>query len=177
MSIPTEQHQALKLRGKAAVYIDWANVYGWRNSLKYDPSPKAIFDYLASYKEIQDVRFYYGQDSNEQSEQFLQHVKEIGFTLITKPVKHIVVGSVENTIIKKRKADFDLEIGLDCFENLDTYQQTFIFFSGDGDFATLYKRLIERSKQVIVIFEQGHLGREVWNMKIFKTQMSYLGIK
>jgi uncharacterized LabA/DUF88 family protein len=168
--------QALKLRGKGAVYIDWANVYGWRSSLKKDPDPRAIFDYFSSYKEIEDVRFYYGQDSNKQSEKFLKEVKRIGFNLFTKPVKHIVVGSIENTVIKKRKADFDLEIGLDCFEMLDRFE-TFIFLSGDGDFATLYERIIKKNKQVIVIFERGHLGREIWNMKFFKTQFSYLAIQ
>jgi uncharacterized LabA/DUF88 family protein len=171
------KQQELKLKGNAVVFIDWANVYGWRDTLKYKPDPKIIFKYLYSYKNIKDVRFYYGKDSSGQSEDFLKAVQEIGFTLITKPVKHIVVGSLENTIIRKRKADFDLEIGLDCFENLDKYR-TFIFFSGDGDFATLYKRLINHKKQVIVIFEQGHLGKEVWDITegLFKTQLGYLDI-
>ncbi len=169
--------QILKLKGQTAVFIDWANVYGWKDSLKYKPDPKAIFNYLSAYKEVKDIRFYYGEDSNDQSRDFLKEIKNMGFTLITKPVKHIVVGTVENTVIKKRKADFDLEIGLDCFENLHNYQ-TFVFFSGDGDFSTLYERLIKNGKKVIVIFEQGHLGKEVWNITkgLFKTQFSYLDI-
>jgi uncharacterized LabA/DUF88 family protein len=179
MTQTTNHHlqQVLKLKGKTGVFIDWANVYGWRDSLKYKPDPGAIFDYLSSYKEIEDIRFYYGEDSNDQSKDFLESIKKTGFTLVTKPVKHIVVGNVEGTIIKKRKADFDLEIGLDCFESLDKYQ-TFIFFSGDGDFVTLYDRLIARGKQIIVIFEQGHLGKEIWDIKkrLFKTRFSYLDI-
>ena len=41
---------------------------------------------------------------------------------------------IENNkiIAWKRKCDFDLEIGLDCFEGLEKYDG-FIFFSGDGD--------------------------------------------
>jgi len=170
--------QVLKLKGKDADFIDWANVYGWRDSLKHEPNPKAIFDYFSSYKEIEDIRFYYGEDLNDQSRDFLKSVKKIGLTMVTKPVKHIIVGKVENIVIKKRKADFDLEIGLDCFENLDKYQ-AFIFFTGDGDFVTLYRRLIEKGKQVIVIFEPGHLGNEVWSIKrgLFKTQLRYLDKK
>jgi len=66
----------LKLKGKTAVFIDWANVYNWKSSLK----------------------------------------------------------KIENNkiIAWKRKCDFDLEIGLDCFEGLEKYDG-FIFFSGDGD--------------------------------------------
>ena len=77
----------------------------------------------------------------------------------------------------KRKCDFDLEIGLDCFENLDKYN-SFVFLSGDGDFETLYQRLIVRNKQVIVVYQPGHLGREIWEMKkgIFKIEAERLGL-
>lgn len=53
-----------------------------------------------------------------------------------------------------------------------------IFFSRDGDFEPLYKFLIKKDKQVIVIYEQGHLGKEVWNIKkgLFRTRLSYLKI-
>lgn len=53
----------------------------------------------------------------------------------------------KNIVIWKRKCDFDLEIGLDCFEMLDDYDG-FIFFTGDGDMATLYERLVKRDKQL-----------------------------
>ncbi|MBI2430458.1 MAG: NYN domain-containing protein [Candidatus Levybacteria bacterium] len=42
---------------------------------------------------------------------------------------------------------------------------TFLFFSGDGDFASLYKLLIDLHKQVIVIFAHGHMGKEVYQIK------------
>jgi len=48
--------------------------------------------------------------------------------------------------------------------DLDKFN-SFIFFSGDGDFATLYQRLIRRKKQVIVVFAQGRLGKEVRFLK------------
>ena len=47
-----------------------------------------------------------------------------------------------------------------------------------GDFATLYKRLIKRKKQVIVVYMYGYLGREVWSMKkgIYKASIKKLGV-
>ena len=36
----------LRLKGKAVVYIDWANIYGWRKSLKREVDPAKLFAYL-----------------------------------------------------------------------------------------------------------------------------------
>ncbi|MFN4213143.1 MAG: NYN domain-containing protein, partial [Microgenomates group bacterium] len=63
----------------------------------------------------------------------------------------------------------------DCFERLGNYDG-FIFFTGDGDFATLYERLIKRKKQIIVVYARNKLGREVWALKkgIFKVELPRL---
>lgn len=169
--------QVLKLKGKAAVFIDWANVYGWKKSLKYEVDCKPLFKYFKSYPEIKDIRLYYGTDKNIHSKNFLIDAKKIGFTIITKPVKYVSVGQVDGQKIFKRKCDFDLEIGLDCFNKLNKYQ-TFIFLSGDGDFATLYERLISQDKQIIVVYASGHIGREIWEIKkgLFKIQLNQLGV-
>lgn len=98
-------------------------------------------------------------------------------------LKHLETKDVEkilrilNRKVMRRKCDFDMEIALDCFENLEKYDG-YIFFSGDGDFATLYQRLIKAGKQVIVVYSSGHLGREIWNMKkgIFKTEITKMDV-
>ncbi|KKR82380.1 MAG: hypothetical protein UU29_C0014G0013 [Candidatus Daviesbacteria bacterium GW2011_GWA2_40_9] len=48
-----------------------------------------------------------------------------------------------------------------CLQTIDTY----ILFSGDGDFAPLYNLLIRLKKQVIIIFAHGHLGKEIYQIK------------
>lgn len=170
----TDKNFKLKLKGKTCLLVDWANVHGWEKSLNKKIGFKAIFDYFKKYKEVKELRFYFGIDDNQKSTIFLKNVEKYGYKLITKKVKYLKIknGGVE---IKKRKCDFDLEIGLDCFERLNKYD-SFIFLSGDGDFITLYNRLIENKKQVIVVYESGHLGREIWEMKkgIFKTELSKL---
>lgn len=205
----SRQKFRLKLRGKTVVFIDWANVYGWTSRLDKEIDPLKLYKYLKNYKEIKDIRFYYGLDKHPKSKQFLKRVKQIGFTVVTKEVKYIPVSidtshfrylakeikasldsikhleakDVEkillilNRKVLRRKCDFDMEIALDCFENLEKYG-SYIFFSGDGDFATLYKRLIEARKQVIVIYAPGHIGREIWEIQrgLFKVNIQNMGL-
>lgn len=153
----------LKLKNEAVVFIDWANVYNWKKSIKDEIDLSRLFKYLNSYSQIKEINFYFGTDKHPASKQKIEEARKIGFKVTTKPVKYLPVRD-KTIILWKRKCDFDLEIGLDCFEKINKYQ-CFIFFSGDGDFATLYKRLIKRKKQVIVIFAQGHLGKEVREIK------------
>lgn len=165
----------LKLKGKTAVFVDWANAYNWKDSLKWEIDLKRLFDYLKGYKEIKEISFYFGTDEHPASKQQIQEAKKIGYRVITKPVKYLPVKD-KGIMVWKRKCDFDLEIGLDCFERLERFNG-FIFFSGDGDSATLYQRLVRRKKQVIVVYVRGRLGKEIWAMKkgIFKIELPRLG--
>lgn len=162
----------LKLKGKTAVFIDWANVYKWRDSLKKDIDLKKLFDYLKGYPQIGELSFYFGTDTHPALREQIKQAQKIGFRVVTKPVKYLPRRTNEGKILWERKCDFDLEIGLDCFERLNNFEG-FIFFSGDGDFTTLYQRLIRRKKQVVVVYMYGHLGKEVWKLKtgIFKASI------
>ncbi|OGZ56485.1 MAG: hypothetical protein A3H64_01045 [Candidatus Ryanbacteria bacterium RIFCSPLOWO2_02_FULL_45_11c] len=160
------------LKGKTAVFIDWANVHGWGKSLKQEIDPVKLFAYLKEYKEILDIRFYFGTDKNQKSVEFLDGIKHIGYTLVTKPVKYILSAMVEDQRIYRRKCDFDMETCIDVHQLLNEYH-SFIFFTGDGDYEPLYKLLISLHKQVIVVYTKGHLGREIWQLKkgIFKVEL------
>lgn len=164
----------LKLRGKACVFVDWANVYGWKKSLKKEVNPRKLYRYLKSYKETKFIGFYYGTDRNDKSKQFLIGMKRLGFEVTTKPVKYIRIAEVKTRKIYRRKCDFDMEICIDVHKLLQKGFDSFIFLTGDGDFEPLYKLLIELRKQVIVIYTTGHLGREIWDLKrgIFKTEIN-----
>lgn len=154
---------ALRLRGRAAVYVDWANVHGWEEKLKWEIDLGKLFNYLKTYQKIKECRFYFGTDTHPASKEQLRKAREIGFKVITKPVKYLPVKD-KNIVLWKRKCDFDLEIGLDAYEAVDKFN-TFIFFSGDGDFATLYRRLITKKKKVIVVTTKWSLGKEVAQIK------------
>ena len=165
--------QILKLNGDTAVFVDWANVYNWKKSIKKEPNPKIIFKYLKNYKNIKEINFYYGLDEHPKSKKFLKTIEKIGYKLSTKPVKYI---KIENTDIEQRKCDFDIEICMSVYGCLDKDYDSYIFMSGDGDFAPIYEYLIKKRKQVIVVFEHGHLGKEVYCMKkgLYKLSLSKL---
>ena len=167
----------LKLRAPCRVYIDWANVYGWTKSLRKEIDPQKLFKYLKCYKEVQDIKFYFGKDNHLKSKQFLKEIKKIGYDLTTKPVKHIPIAKVENQVIYRRKCDFDMEICIDVHKALNKNIESFIFFTGDGDFEPLYKLLIKKRKQVIVVYMYGHLGREIYAIRkgIYKISIRALG--
>ena len=191
-----DKKQVLKLKGKTAVFIDWANVYGWKKSLKKEVDPEKLFGYFKKYPQVEEINFYYGKDKHPKSKQFLKKMEEVGFRVISKEVKYIPVNldashfhdiakevrtsltaistlkteEVEQLLqilskkILRRKCDFDIEIVMDvyrCLQTIDTY----ILFSGDGDFAPLYNLLIRLKKQVIIIFAHGHLGKEIYQIK------------
>ncbi len=174
---PVKKTFRLKLKGKTVVFVDWANVYYWRESLKKDIDPQKLFDYFKTYPEIKEVIFYFGTDEHPASKEQIEQAQRIGYRIVTKPVKYLPKKAESGEIVWVRKCDFDLEIGLDCFERLRRFNG-FVFLSGDGDFATLYHRLIKKKKQTVVIYMYGHLGREVWRIKrgIFKASIKKLGV-
>jgi len=179
-----------KLKGRTLVIIDWANVYGWFEKLKWEVDEKKLYKYLKTYKQIKDIRFYFGIESgNKKSEEFQKKIKKIGYTLITKEVKWVPVTidkeyfrkSMNNLFkeygfdnkffneffkklrrdknLKRRKCDFDCEIAIDVMKNLDKFD-SFILFSGDGDYAVLMKEIINSGKQSIVVALKNAMGKE-----------------
>ena len=174
----TKEYKRLLLKGKTAVFIDWANVYGWSKSLKREIDPAKLLAHLKTYQEIIDIRLYFGEDTHPKSIEFLQNAEHLGYSIIRKPVKYIPVAEVEGEKLLRRKCDFDMEVCIDvhAFLAQDRNVQSFVFFTGDGDYEPLYKMLIGLCKQIIVVYIKGHLGREIWAMKrgIFKVELKNL---
>jgi len=171
-----KSYKRLTLRGKTTVYIDWANVHGWEKSLKRDVDTAKLFEYLKLYEQINDTRFYFGTDENSKSKDFLEQVKQVGYTVITKPVKYILAAQIDDRQVYRRKCDFDMEVCIDVHRALKEGFSSFVFFTGDGDYEPLYKMLIGLHKQAIVVYTKGHLGKEIWDMKkgIFKVELKNL---
>ena len=174
----TKPSLQLKLKGKTAVFIDWANVYGWKKSLRKEVDATKLYRYLKTHKEVGTIYFCFGTDKHPKSKKQISQAKRLGYEIITKPVKYIIAAQIEGKKIYKRKCDFDMEIAIKVHELLNKDIKGFIFFTGDGDFEPLYKMLISLKKQVIVIYAHGHLGKEVWELErgIFKKAIDKLGI-
>jgi len=86
------EDKIFKLRGKTLAIIDWANVYGWFEKLKWEIDPKKLYDYLRRYSQIFDIRLYFGVDKeNSKSLKLHKTFKKIGYNLQWKEVKWVPV--------------------------------------------------------------------------------------
>jgi uncharacterized LabA/DUF88 family protein len=86
------EEKVFKLKGKTLAIIDWANVYGWFEKLKWEIDSKKLYDYLKSYPQIFDIRLYFGIDKeNPKSLKLHNLFKKIGYNLQWKEVKWVPV--------------------------------------------------------------------------------------
>jgi uncharacterized LabA/DUF88 family protein len=86
------EEKIFKLRGKTLSIVDWANVYGWFEKLKWEIDPKKLYDYLKSYPQIFDIRLYFGIDKENPKSIELHHLfKNIGYNLQWKEVKWVPI--------------------------------------------------------------------------------------
>ena len=111
-----------KLKGKTLVVIDWANVYGWFEHLKWEIHPQKLYNYLKSYSEIFDIRLYFGIDKeNPKSLKLHKIFKKVGYNLQWKEIKWIPVDlkvmHYKDEIGKIRKF-FETSEGKRVFEKL-----------------------------------------------------------
>ncbi len=105
------------LRGKTLVIIDWSNVHGWSNSLNWAIDPQKLFNYLSSYPQIFDKRFYLGVDPDKKwSLELKEKVITIGFTPVAKEIKWVPVELNKLTYFKK--------LVKELFEALDNEKKT-----------------------------------------------------
>ncbi|MBI4652799.1 NYN domain-containing protein [Candidatus Kuenenbacteria bacterium] len=158
----------LKLNGNTLVCIDWANVYGWQKKLKWKIDAYKLIEYFKNYPEVRKIKFYFGTDINQESKNFVNSIKQLEneiFKFITKDVKYVLLEIVDDNTEnflknkKRRKCDFDIEIALDTFLNINNIN-SFVLVSGDGDYEPLVKFCIEKGKQVIIVANPGSLGKE-----------------
>ena len=81
---------------------------------------------------MQDAYYYVGTGAPPEAQQqaYLGALARIGYSLVTKQIKTIFD---PHTGESKQKANLDVEIVLDMFNTVDTYDMA-VLVSGDGDF-------------------------------------------
>lgn len=115
-----EQEKFFKLKGRTFIVIDWANVYGWFEHLRWKISPEKMYRYLRSYEEIEKINFYFGIElQNQKSVDFQKEIKEIGYTLVSKEVKWVPV-SLDKSHFKKRVKELT-----ELFDRINGQNQNF----------------------------------------------------
>ena len=192
-----------KLKGRALVIIDWANVHGWFEKLKWEVDEKKLYKYLKTYKQIKDIRFYFGIESgNKKSEEFQKKIERMGYTLITKEVKWVPV-TIDKEYFRKSMNNLFKEYGFDnkffseffkklkkdknlkrrkCDFDVEITRDVFInidnfqsliLFSGDGDYKALVEYLLNHQKQVIIVHPFGLRGKEYNELLLRRTNKPY----
>lgn len=146
------------IKGKTIVIIDAANLENSVKSLGWWIDYRKLYDYFKSNADLIGIRHYCLRFEDEGQDNFFTVLKKIGYKLITKPLK--VITQIDKAKGDLRKANFDVEIALDCMQLLDSYQ-TLVLFSGDSDFDYLVKTLRSRGKTVVVISSKYHISKEL----------------
>jgi uncharacterized LabA/DUF88 family protein len=79
----------------------------------------------------------------------------LGYSLVTKPLKEITNGDEI-----KKKGNMDVEIVLDMFNTIDTYDMA-VLLSGDSDFERPLMQLRARGKRFAVVSHRAAVAREI----------------
>lgn len=76
------------LNGNVYMYVDYANVRPWSEKLKWHIDLKRLKQFLDSFDNIQEVKFYHGTlEGDQKSEDEIEEIKKYNYQLRTKPVK------------------------------------------------------------------------------------------
>lgn len=76
------------LDGNVYMYIDYANVRPWCDKLKWHIDLKRLKQFLDSFDNIQEVKFYNGTlEGDKKSEEEIELIKKYNYHIRTKPVK------------------------------------------------------------------------------------------
>ena len=147
-----------ELKGKRiGCFIDNANWFYPQRELGWRVSFRKLTSLFEDCSQSLVSRIYAGTPliSNDRKKflEFSHTVEEIGFTLITKPLKKIWIDNPKTTF--QYKCNFDVEIALDVARTIDQIDCV-IIGSGDSDFLEVKRFALERKKKFIVLcFEQG----------------------
>lgn len=146
---------------RVSVFVDGANFFFMqRDGLKWFADPKKMLEYIENrYGEIADAFYYIGKDAPPDARQqaFLSALPEMGFSVVTKQIKTIY-DSKTGTI--RKKANLDIEIVLDMFNTIESYDLA-VLVSGDGDFDRALQLLKARGKRTVVISTENFIATEL----------------
>ncbi len=145
---------------RVAVFVDGANYFFAQRKLGWNIDAEKLLQFCAEhYGTIEDAYYYIGTDTTADAQQqaYLNVLANIGYSLVTKPIKTIYDPEHGES---KQKANLDVEIVLDMFNTLDNYDVA-VLVSGDGDFERALQMLKARGKRFEVISTSGMVAKEI----------------
>jgi uncharacterized LabA/DUF88 family protein len=144
---------------RVSVFVDGANFfYMQKDGMRWWIDPKRLLHWIRQKGDLVDAFYYVGVDgqSEPQQEGFLKALTYMGYCLVTKDLKTIVLQ--DGT--ERKKANLDVEIVLDMFNTIEHYDLA-VLVSGDADFERPLELLRARGKKFLVLSTQGFVAREI----------------
>lgn len=142
---------------RISIFVDGSNFYHTQKLMDWRIDIKKILGYCSQWGEITDAFYYNGSDQdNESQRSFFNFLSSAGFSIVTKPVKRY--RNEDGTCASK--ANLDIEIVLDMFSTIDTYDMA-VLISGDGDFERALQMLRARGKKFKVLSTASCASKEI----------------
>ena len=169
---------------RVSVFIDGANFFFMqKNGLGWFADLKKLLEVIElRFGNISDAFYYIGKDAppDAQQKSFLDALPEMGFSVVSKQIKTIYDAKTGTV---KKKANLDIEIVLDMFNTIDSYDLA-VLVSGDGDFDRALQLLKARGKKTVVVSTTGFIatelrataGRHYIDLKDLETQIKKWGV-
>lgn len=148
---------------KVSIFIDAANIFYVQRDLGWTIDFKKFIPFFSKLTtKLQGASFYFALwfadgRKRKNEEKMITMLKRQGFKVSIKDSKKIV-GTV--------KANCDVELTIDAVRLMSSYD-TFVLFSGDGDFAALCRYLRDHGKRVIIVSYRNHVSYELINNSDF----------
>lgn len=114
MKKDTKEKFRFRLSGKTLAIIDWANVYRWKDVLKWEVDPKKLFVYLSIYKEIDSKLFYCSEGALSK---LPNGFRDMGYDIKSKEGKRVPVSLDKSHFRKIIKELFDVLDGIKVTNN------------------------------------------------------------
>jgi uncharacterized LabA/DUF88 family protein len=143
---------------RIAIFVDGANFFHMqRKELRWMVDLKKLIDYFEQLGTVVDAYYYTGikYPISEKQHLFLNSLPDLGYVLVSKPLKEI-----NDDGFPKYKANLDVEIVLDIFNTIDSYDCA-VLVSGDSDFERALQLLRARGKQFYVLSTYNNVSREI----------------
>ncbi|MDB5264784.1 MAG: hypothetical protein JWN64_355 [Parcubacteria group bacterium] len=164
-------------------FIDVPNTTGTtKNVLGFSIDWSKLYELLVNDKwSCTSVFFYKGHKGEKEKEQ-LERIEEMGYVVRTKlthihpnTIKEIEVAcpkchgdfTYKETVKGNQKSNCDVELTVDALETIREGDQALIF-TGDGDFAYLIEKLLEKGATVRIVSSQ---NKDFFNKNRFSTRL------
>jgi len=144
------EHLKIGQNDRFARFIDGANFYSTMQMLKIEVDFERLLAYFS--RPHRPLRAYYytaipRADVPHNMHNLVRYLDYNGYQTVTKTMRTF---TDEYTGEQRHKGNMDIELAVDCLE-LKDYIDTYVVFSGDGDFIPLVQALQRHDKTVGIV--------------------------